>query len=141
MINNLIAGLLGLVFMTLAKMQSTKKDFATANQPFVSKKFFEDELIAILMSITFIAIMAFTVKEWMNISTKATEYVTIIFALGGAIGSWAFLLFLGKSKKYIRKIIDIKTNIVDNELGKTGGIRELTAKAEEHGKDITQPGK
>jgi hypothetical protein len=39
--------------------------------------------------------------------------VTIIFALGGAIGSWAFLLFLGRSKKYIRGIVDLKTNIAD----------------------------
>lgn len=114
MIINLFAGLLGLIFMTLAKMQGVKKDFETANETFVLKKFFGGEMIAIAMSLTVIVLMSITVKEWMNISPKAADYVTIIFALGGAIGSWAFLLFLGKSKKYIRNIVDEKTNIADN---------------------------
>jgi hypothetical protein len=110
---NLIAGLLGLIFMTLSKMQGVKKDFEVANQPFVLKKFFSGELIAILMSLVVIVLMAITVQEWMKVSPKVADYVTIIFAMGGAIGSWAFLLFLGKSKKYIRNVIDIKTNIAD----------------------------
>lgn len=113
MINYLIAGLLGLLFMTLAKAQSTKKDFEVANQKFVWKKFLQGEMIAIGMSLVVIVLMAFTVKEWMNVSPKVKDYVTIIFALGGAIGSWAFLLFLGRSKKYIRGIVDLKTNIAD----------------------------
>ena len=113
MLINLVAGLLGLIFMTLHKMQSVKKDFAVANQPFVVKKFFKDELIGILMSLTVIVLMAITVKEWVKVKPIVADYVTVIFALGGAIGSWAFLLFLGGSKKYIRKIVDEKTNIAD----------------------------
>lgn len=116
MIENLLCGLLGLVFMTLAKMQGMKKDFQVANQPFVLKKFFQDEFIAICMSITFILLMSITVSEWIKVSAKVAEYVMIIFALGGAIGSWAFLLFLGKSKKYIRGIVDRKTDIADGKI-------------------------
>jgi len=115
MILNFLAGFLGLLFVTLHKMQDTKKDFAVANQPFVVKKFFQEEFIAIAMSFVVICLMAITVKEWMQVSPKVADYVTIIFALGGAIGSWAFLLFLGGSKKYIRKIIDEKTNIADGK--------------------------
>jgi len=113
MLINIIAALLGLLFMTLHKMQSVKKDFAVANQNFVLKKFFEGELIGILMSLTVIVLMAITVKEWIGIKPQFENYVTIIFALGGAIGSWAFLLFLGTSRKYIRKIVDEKTNELD----------------------------
>lgn len=119
MLINLIAGLLGLVFVTLAKMQSVKKDFQVANKHFIPKKFFEDEFIGILMSVVFLVLMALTVKEWINIKPQAENYVTIIFAMGGAIGSWAFMLFLGRSKKYIRNIVDQKTDIAD---GKTPQI-------------------
>lgn len=139
MINNFLAAILGLIFVTLAKMSSTKKDFQAAGHEFHASKFFRDELIAIGMSIAFILLMAVTVDEWMNISPKAADYVTCIFGLGGAIGSWAFLLFLGKSKKYIRTVIDIKTNALDNEIGKTKTITELKEKAIEAGKDITPP--
>ena len=113
MTNYLIAALLGLLFVILHKIQATKKDFNVANQPFVLKKFFEKELVAILMSIIVIVLMAITVNEWMYVNPTVENYVTIIFALGGAIGSWAFLLFLGGSKKFIRQVIDKKTNIAD----------------------------
>lgn len=113
MATNIFAALLGLLFVTLNKMQSCKTDFKVANEEFVIKKFFKDELIAILTSLTFIVLMAITVKEWINVNPIVEDYVTVIFALGGAIGSYAFLVFLGGSKKYIRKIIDKKTNIAD----------------------------
>lgn len=116
MINYLLAGLLGLLFVTLAKASSTKKDFEVANEKFVLRKFLENELYAICMSVVAILLMAITIQEWVQVSPKVSQYVTIIFALGGAIGSWAFLLFLGKSKKYIRKIVDEKTNIADGKV-------------------------
>lgn len=119
MLLNLAAGLLGLIFVTLAKMQSVKKDFMVANKNFVVKKFLEDELIGISMSIVFVLLMALTIKEWVNIKPWAENYVTIIFAMGGAIGSWAFMLFLGKSKKYIRGVVDRKTDIADGKAAKT----------------------
>ncbi len=115
MINYLLAGLLGLLFVTLAKASSMKKDFEVANEKFVFKKFLQGESIALAMSIVVILLMAITIQEWVQVSPKVSQYVTIIFALGGAIGSWAFLLFLGKSKKYIRKIVDEKTNIADGK--------------------------
>lgn len=105
--------MLGLIFVTLAKAQGLKKDFEVANQPFVWRKFWANEIIGILMSITVIVLMAVTLKEWIVIKPQFEDFVTIIFALGGAIGSYAFLLFLGGSKKYIRKIVDEKTNIAD----------------------------
>lgn len=116
MITYFLAGILGLIFMTLAKANSVKKDFDVANQTFVFKKFLKGELIAIAMSFTVIILMAITVNEWMNVSPKVADYVTIIFALGGAIGSWAFLLLLGKSKKYIRNIVDVKTDKADGKV-------------------------
>jgi len=115
MIMNLLAGLLGLLFVTLAKMNSLKKDFEVANVEFKMKKFLENEFTAICMSIVVILLMAITMTEWVGIKPQFVDYVRIIFALGGAIGSWAFLLFLGKSKKYIRGIVDQKTNIADGK--------------------------
>lgn len=139
MLNNFLAAILGLIFVTLAKMSSTKKDFESAGQPFLISKFLRDETIAIAMSVAFILLMAVTINEWVNVSKKVADYVTCIFGMGGAIGSWAFLLFLGRSKKYIRTVIDIKTNMVDNEIGKTKTITELKQKAEDAGKDISKP--
>jgi hypothetical protein len=115
MIIYLLCGALGLLFVTLAKMSSVQKDFEVANQTFVLKKFFQREMTGIGMSLVFIAIMAFTVGEWVNFKPIFADYIKLIFVMGGAIGSWAFMLFLGKSKKYIRNVIDVKTNIADGK--------------------------
>lgn len=120
MLINVIVALLGLLFITLHKMQGVRKDFKVANETFEVKKFFNDEWIGIAMSVVFIAIMALTVKEWLYIKPGTENYVTIIFCMGGAIGSYAFLLFLGGSKKYIRKVVDEKTNELD-ELKNSNG--------------------
>lgn len=115
MILNLVAGLLGLLFVALAKMSSLQKDFRVANQEFIYKKFVQGEIVGWLMSFVFILIMALTIDEWVSIKPDTENFIRIIFVLGGAIGSWAFMLFLGKSKKFIRSKIDQKTDIADNK--------------------------
>ncbi len=114
MMINLIAGMLGWLFVALAKMSSLQKDFRVANQPFVFKKFVAGEYVGWLMSFVFILIMALTINEWLTIKADTEKYIRLIFTMGGAIGSWAFMLFLGKSKKFIRSKIDAKTNELDS---------------------------
>lgn len=115
MVFNLVAGLLGWLFVTLAKMSSLQKDFRVANQEFVFKKFVQGEWVGWVMSGVFILIMAVTQPEWISVKPETENFVHIIFVMGGAIGSWAFMLFLGKSKKFIRNKIDEKTDIADNK--------------------------
>ncbi len=111
----LLSGLLGMIFHLLAKMQTLRNDFKVANQEFVYSKFFKDESIAIASSIVFIVIMALVLPEILTLKPSVEDYVRILFVMGGALGSWAFGYFLGKSKKYIRNVIDIKTNIADGK--------------------------
>lgn len=109
MILNIIAGMLGILFQMFARMDSLRKYFKAANQEFVMKKFFRDDWMSIAGSITFVFIMAITVKELIVLRPGIEQYQRITFTMGGAIGSWAFGYFLGKSKKYIQQKIDDKT--------------------------------
>lgn len=111
----LLSGLLGILFQVLAKMSSLKKDFEVANQAFVTKKFFQTEWVGWASSICFVLIMAITLPEIITYKPIVEQYVRILFVFGGAIGSWAFGYLLGKSRKYIRNVIDVKTNIADNK--------------------------
>lgn len=111
----LLAGILGIIFQTLIKMKSTSELFKVSNEPFIVSNFFRDEYISILSSIVFILIMAFTFSEWINYKHELENYTRLIFTMGGAIGSWAFGYFLGKSKKYIKNVIDSKTDIADGK--------------------------
>jgi len=111
---NFIAGFLGWLFMALARLSSLQKDFRVANQPFVFKKFVAGEYVGWLMSFVFILIMALTINEWLTIKPDTEKYIRLIFTMGGAIGSWAFMLLLGKTKRFIRSKIDEKTNELDS---------------------------
>lgn len=115
MLINIIAGLLGVVFQTFAKMRTLSDTFKAANQEFVVAKFFKKERWALAGSISFIAIMAITLPEILILRPALEPYVRLMFTFGGAIGSYCFSYFLGKSTKYITNIIDKKTNIADGK--------------------------
>lgn len=139
MIHYLLAGLLGVIFCFLGLAKESKKDFKAAGHPFVFKNFLRDEQISIYMHVIVILIAAITVNEWGPKSGKFKDFITCIFALVGIIGPWLVSLISSGSKKYVRAVVDLKTNIVDNEIGATATITEIKKKAEDLGKDITPP--
>jgi len=113
MIYYLVAGLLGAIFVTFAKMSSLKKDFEVANQDFVFKKFVEKEWIGFVSNLITVAILAVILPEILAYRPDLENWVRSMFVVIGAMGSWVFSLFLGGTKKYLRKVVDEKTNIAD----------------------------
>lgn len=110
----MLAGLMGIIFATLAQMRTLKKDFEVANQTFVFKKFLEKEWIGIASNVCTVIILAIVLPEIIQYKPGVENWVRGLFVVTGAIGSWAFSLFLGGTKKYIRKVVDEKTNKADN---------------------------
>ena len=139
MIQYLIARFLGIAFMFLCLANEARKDFKAAGAPFVFKNFLRDELINISIHVVALLILAITVDEWGNYNALVTKYITCLFALGGIVAPFIISLIASKSKKYARTVADIKSNIVDNELGQSKTITELKEKAIDSGKDITAP--
>lgn len=113
MLINVLCGLLGIMFIVLSKMGSAKKDFKVANENFSYKQYFDQEITYIGTSVIVVVLLAFCRSEFFAWRPQLAAYERIIFSFTGAIGSWAFGLALGKSKKYIRNIIDEKTNELD----------------------------
>lgn len=109
MIMLIAAGLLGMLFQLLAKVESVKKDFKAANQPFSASKFLQAEWVYIASSVVFILILAILLPDLLSLNVVPENALRLLFTLGGALGSWAFSYFLGKSKKYIRAKVDEKT--------------------------------
>lgn len=133
MINYLLAGLLGVTFFFLGQANETRKDFKAAGNQFVPIRFLKDELISISLHLVAVLILAITVNEWSIYSPTVQKYITCIFALGGIIGPWLISLISSSSKKYIRRIVDIKTNVSAKVIGETTTVKETIAKAEQEG--------
>lgn len=133
MINYLLAGLLGITFFFLGQANETRKDFKAAGNPFMPKRFFKDEFISILLHVVAVLILAITVNEWSTYSPVVQKYITCIFALGGIIGPWLISLISSSSKKYIRRVVDIKTNVAKEVIGETTTVHETIKKAQAEG--------
>lgn len=133
MLYYLLAGLLGITFFFLGQANETRKDFKAAGNPFVASRFFKDEFISILLHVVAVLILAITVNEWSTYSPVVEKYITCIFALGGIIGPWLISLISSKSKKYIRGVVDIKTNVTKEVIGDTTTVKETIQKAKEEG--------
>lgn len=115
MLTYLFAGLLGILFQVLVKMNSLKNEFETANEIFSAKKFFQRDYLSIALSLVAVIIAATVLNEVLKYKPEVANWVKCFFVMVGALGSWALQLFFGKSKKYIRAIIDEKTNIADGK--------------------------
>ena len=100
MLINLICGLLGNLFVLLKDMRDVKRIAERANTPFSAKKYFEKELIGIIMGLIPILLYVFLFEE---ITGKYGEIGTLertSFTLVGGIGSWLLQLAFGNSKKW-----------------------------------------
>jgi len=112
----LIAAEVAFIIHSLIKADSLKKDFEKANIPF---KFGRDYLGKDFLGITASFLTPFL---WLlmfgEVAAKypAIEgYAICTFALIGGTGSYFFQLFLSRSKKYFRAVIDAKSNIADGK--------------------------
>lgn len=106
----LISGLLGVAFMMFMRIRSLKQYFKAANQHFKFQKFIEDDIWNLASSVTFVIILIMTIPEIIQYKPDVEKFVRFLFVVSGAIGDWAFALFLSKSKKHIRSVINEKIN-------------------------------
>ena len=114
MLLNVVATFLGILFQIIIKMMKTQQLFEISNQPFLYPKFFKKEGLSIALSIVSAAILFLLFPEIVKYKPFIGEWQRLFFTMSGAMGSWALSQFFGKSRKYITKVIDEKTNKADN---------------------------
>lgn len=100
------AGLLGAIFMMLWRMRLLQNKFAQANQEFVFRKFLRDDSTSIALSVTSVLMFTIIVPEIIHYKPELEHWVRAMFTLSGAIGDWAFAMFFGRTKKYIKGRIE-----------------------------------
>lgn len=113
MLINFLCGVLGNLFIILNSLNSSKTLAANSKVEFSFKKYFEREAIAIITGFIPLFIYLLTYDEATAVAPKLVLIQKISFAVVGAIGSWIFLQLLGKTKRWVRGIIDEKTNELD----------------------------
>lgn len=112
---NLLAGLLGVLFLTLGRMNSLKKDAETANIEFSILKYFQREWIGIGSSLVSVVFWLIAFPEVSNKYPELTGLKLCSFFAMGVLGSWILQKVLGNTKAWIRGIVDKKTDIADKK--------------------------
>jgi hypothetical protein len=115
MLINIIAGLLGVLFIAVAKMQSLKIDAEKANLGFSAVKYIQREWLALASSLLSVAIWLVLFDEVVNKYPQLGGWIKCTFFAMGALGTWVLHAALGRTKGWIRGVVDEKTNIADNK--------------------------
>lgn len=109
----IIAGLLGVVFLTLSRMDTFRKDATVANVVFDYKKFFQKDGLAIGISVLSVFIWFILSPEAINNYPSITNWIRFSFFASGVLGAWVLQKALGNTKSWLRNIVDKKTDIAD----------------------------
>lgn len=112
-IYNLLAGILGVAFVTVAKMYSLQNDANVANIPFSPKTYFQRDYLGVILSFLSVIVWQVLFSEVAASYPKLDAFVKCSFFFMGASGAWVIQKALGKTKGWIRGIVDEKTDKAD----------------------------
>lgn len=113
-LNYLIAGLLGVLIHCLIKANSLIKEAVTANLQFTIKDYLSKDWLGISLSVVMVFVWYLIFGEVGNKYPKILDYIISSFVGMGLLGSYLIQTVFSRGKKYIRNVIDYKTNIADS---------------------------
>lgn len=113
MATQIFIGFLSFLFVTLVRMNSLKKDAEAANLSFNYKRYFDREVFGLAASVVSIILWAYLYPEVVLKYPAIEGWIRASFFAMGAMGSWVLQMLLGKTKVWIRNVVDVKTNIAD----------------------------
>lgn len=111
-----IIGVAGVLFHSLIKLNGLVKDAQVGNVSFHPwEDYWKRDAVSIIMSLLSVGVWLLLFGEVAERYPAIKGFTRTSFFVMGALGSWAIQLGLGGAKKYIRGIVDIKTNIADGK--------------------------
>lgn len=117
----ILAGLLSAFFQCLATLKSRLDDARAANVNFNAvRDYWMRDAVPITMTVIPVVLWYLVFGEVAARSELVLNLKRCSFILVGGAGSWILQYFLGTSKKFIRMIVDRKTN----ELNQLKGLPE-----------------
>lgn len=115
MLTLIIAGLAGVLFHCLLKLNSLIQDARVANVDFRPvKDYWKRDVVSIMLSFLSVGIWYLVFGEVGNKYKGLQEFKITSFVVMGMIGSYVIQLVMSKAQKRIRTIVDEKTNELDN---------------------------
>lgn len=123
----------------LMKIPELRTLYAKTNEQFCWSKYWKSDWNVVCGTLALCAILVIGQDQLLKLKPAIADYLKWLYVAMGGFGSSVIVSKWGSAKKYILSIIDIKANIVSNEIGKTTGITDLKQTASEAGKNITSP--
>jgi len=122
-------GIAGVILHCLFKLNSLQSDARAANVDFNWKKdYLQRDAVPILISFMSVVIWHLVFGEVAASYPKLEAFARVSFVGMGLLGSYIIQQLMGRAKSYIKKFIDVKTNISDAVTGKTKTVEETIVK-------------
>lgn len=109
-------GMVGLLAAALALAKDLQTDARIANLHFTFGEYVEREGLG--LAISFVAVLGWMLvfPEAARAQPKIVGWLRLSFIVVGGTGTWAFQMLFGTTKKWIRAIVDRKTDIADGKI-------------------------
>lgn len=128
-----------LIIFFLVTIPELRALYAKSNEKFSWSRYWQGDWNIIVGTLLVGLVLIIGLDQLVKWKPGVLDYVKWFFAGAGAFLTPIIASKYGTAKKYILKIIDIKANIVSNDIGNTTGMADLKQTAKEQGKDITPP--
>lgn len=107
----LIAGILGILFHTIIKMQAVKKRLEATGIGFSIRAYLSSEWLALTASFLTVCIFIFILDEVTKIKPQVVDYLKYFFIFIGYTGSSILLSVLGRTDKAVNKVLNNEPNV------------------------------
>lgn len=129
-------GFLGVFLQCCIKANSLIVDAGKLNTKFTIKDYLSKDFLAITMSIAMIFVWFLLFGEVGTKYPKILDYIRGSFFGMGLTGSYLIQAIFNRSKSYIRKVMDEKSNISDGKIQAFSDNLPLTNPEDEYGEFI-----
>lgn len=112
-----LLGIAGVLFHSIIKLRGLLEDARVANVNFQPvRDYWLRDAPSILLSLLSVFVWVFLFGEIAKAYPKIEAFVRTSFFVMGAIGSYVLQLVLGRAKKQIRQVVDVKTDKADGKI-------------------------
>jgi hypothetical protein len=112
----ILLSIFGMLAHSLLKAMSLQKDYTVANKSFsIWTDYIKRDRLSLLLSLITCFAWYFLFHEAAVKVETISKFPRLTFFVMGGMGSYVCQLLFSVSKKYIRKVVDHKTNIADGK--------------------------
>ncbi len=114
-----VAGLMGVIFHLIIKVNALRKRAITANETFSFTMYIQKDWLSVFISVFTVAIVVYAVDEILDYKPVVMKWLKWFFIAVGYMGSSVLQSLLSKTERQVMEVINRKTDVADRAINES----------------------